>query len=184
MTAYLILYDYITSFMTRNLENVYALLGMKAQGVDYNAVLDDSAANRSVSGIFLRNVIYGHMHMLILGYGYKYLYLDVPLMEAFTNHGILGLVLFGGINALAFYHALRIMRTNPNDLSTFLAYFYLLIFVQLFTNGRPNEISFWFPLALMIRFMGVEHLFPAHLSAKPIANNHEQFVVVSTAQPA
>ncbi|AUD03951.1 O-antigen ligase family protein [Spirosoma pollinicola] len=179
-TAYLILYDYVTSFMTRNLENVYALLGMKAQGVDYNAVLDDSAANRSVSGIFLRNVLYGHLHMLILGYGYKYLYLDVPLMEAFTNHGILGLVLFGGINALAFYHAIRTMRTNPNDLSTFLAYFYLLIFVQLFTNGRPNEISFWFPLSLMIRFIGVDHLFPAYLSTASPSQNTGQLVVVPT----
>ncbi len=178
ITAYLILYDYVTSFMTRNLENVYALLGMKAQGVDYNAVLDDSAANRSVSGIFLRNVLYGHLHMLILGYGYKYLYLDVPLMEAFTNHGILGLVLFGGINVLAFYHAIRTMRTNPNDLSTFLAYFYLLIFVQLFTNGRPNEISFWFPLSLMIRFIGVDHLFPAYLSTKPSVQNNGSLVSV------
>ena len=120
--------------------------------------------------------------MLILGYGYKYTYLDVPIIEAFTNHGILGLVLFGSINGLIFYDAIRIMRTNPNDLSTFLAYFYLLVFVQLFTNGRPNEISFWFPLSLMIRFVGVEHLFPAYLSNKEPVNKHEEFVVVPTAQ--
>ncbi|MFD2936556.1 hypothetical protein [Spirosoma flavum] len=181
-TIYLVLYDYVSSFMERNLENVYALLGQKAQGTDYKATLDDSAANRSVSATFLQNVVIGHMHMLVFGYGYKYTYLDVPLMESFTNQGILGLLLFGGINGMASYYAVRIMRTNPNDLSVFLAYFYLLVFVQLFTNGRPNEISFWFPLALMIRFMGVEHLFPAYLSPKPIVANQDQFVVISTAE--
>lgn len=182
-TIYLVLYDYVSGFLAKNLDNVYALLGMKAQGADYQAVLDDSAANRSVSGIFLSNSLSGeHIHMLILGYGYKYTYLDVPIIEAFTNHGILGLVLFGSINGLIFYDAIRIMRTNPNDLSTFLAYFYLLVFVQLFTNGRPNEISFWFPLSLMIRFVGVEHLFPAYLSNKAPVSKHEEFVVVPTAQ--
>ena len=183
-TIYLVLYDYISSFTERNLENVYALLGLKAQGADYKAALDDSAANRSVSGSFLRNILVAHMHMLILGYGYKFTYLDVPILESFTNQGILGLAMFGGINGLAIYYGLRIMRTNPNDLSIFLAYFYLLILVQLFTNGRPNEISFWFPLALMTRFMGIEHLFPAYLSNKPATPNPNQFVVVPSAQPA
>ena len=183
-TIYLVLYDYVSSFMERNLENVYALLGLKVQGADYKAVLDDSAANRSTSATFLTSALSGHLHMLILGYGYKYTYLDVPIIEALTNQGLLGLALFGGINALAMYHAVRIMRTNPNDLSTFLAYFYLLILVQVFTNGRPNEISFWFPLSIMIRFMGVEHLFPSYLSAQPRADTHEQFVVVPTVESA
>lgn len=183
-TVYLILYDYVSSFAERNLENVYALLGMKAKGADYKAVLDDSAANRSVSGTFFASVLSGHLHRLILGYGYKYSYLDVPIMEALANQGILGIVLFGGINALAFYYAVRVMRSNPNDLSVFLAYFYLLVLVQLFTNGRPYEISFWFPLAMMIRFMGIEHLFPAYLATPSPANKQEQFVVVPAANPA
>ncbi len=181
---YLVLYDYVSSFMERNLENVYALLGLKAQGTDYKAVLDDSAANRSTSGVFLAAVVSGHLHMLLLGYGYKFTYLDVPIMEALANHGILGLLLFGGINAMALYYTIRIMRSNPNDLSTFLAYFYLLILVQIFTNGRPNEISFWFPLCMMIRFMGVEHLFPAYLSNKQTVDNQEKFVVISPALTA
>ncbi|GAB2556861.1 hypothetical protein [Spirosoma areae] len=184
ITVYFILYDYVASFAERNLENVYALFGLKSQGVDYKATLDDSAANRSVSAAFLRNVLAGHMHVLILGYGYKFLYLDVPLMEALADYGILGITLFGGINAMTVYYGLRIMRHNPNQLSTFLAYFYLLILVQLFTNGRPNEISFWFPLGLMIRFMGVEHLFPAYLSEKQPVDKQDQFVVVSHAEPA
>ncbi|GAB3568185.1 hypothetical protein GCM10027578_20430 [Spirosoma luteolum] len=162
--VYGVLYGYVMGFAERNLENIYALLGLKVKGAGYQATLDDSAANRSVSALFFSNVLTGHIHMLILGFGYKYLYLDVPILESLTNMGILGFGLFGGLNALCFYHGLGIMRTNPNQLSVFLAYFYMLIFVAAFTGGRPNEISFLIPLAMMIRFMGVEHLFPDRVS--------------------
>jgi hypothetical protein len=157
---------------------VYAILGLKAEGATYSATLDASAANRSVSANFFSNVLVGHMHMLILGFGYKFLYLDVPVLEALTNQGLIGFFLFGGLNLLCFYHSVRVMSYNPNPLSVFLAYFYMLVLVQIFTNGRPYEISFWFPLALMTRFMGVEHLFPAHLSddAEPVVD--EEFTVV------
>ena len=178
-TVYIVLYDYVASFLTKNIETLYAILGLKSQGADYKAVLDDSTANRSVSATFFRNVLAGHLHMLILGYGYKFLYLDVPIMEALVDYGLLGFYLFGGVNAMALYYSWQTMRHNPNPLSTFLAYFYLLILVQLLTNGRPTEISFWFPLALMIRFMGVDHLFPAYLSDKTPVDNQDQFVVVS-----
>ncbi|QHV99823.1 hypothetical protein [Spirosoma endbachense] len=182
--TYGILYSYVLAFAERNLENIYALLGLKAKGVAYKATLDASAANRSVSANFLTNVLVGHIYMLILGFGYKYLYLDIPIVEALTNLGVLGFVLFAGVNGMTFYHVQKIMRTNPNPMSTFLAYFYMLIFVMLFTNGRPYEIAFWFPLALMIRFMGVEHLFPAYLSDHPPVKESEQFVVVPNAQSA
>lgn len=176
--AYGILYGYVIAFIERNLENVYAVLGLKAKGATYQAALDSSAANRSTSALFFSNVLVGHLHMLILGYGYKFLYLDVPILEALTNQGVLGFFLFGGLNAMAVYYSVRIMRNNPNPLSTFLAYFFLLILVQLFTNGRPYEISFWFPLAMMIRFMGIEHLFPAYLSERPAVVNEPQYAVV------
>ncbi|ADB38602.1 O-antigen ligase family protein [Spirosoma linguale] len=183
-TAYLILYDYVSSFLERNLENVYALFGQKSQGTDYKAVLDDSAANRTVGLTFLRNLMGPKIYMLILGYGYKFQYFDVPLLEALVNQGLLGLLTFGGINGMAFYYSVQNMRKNPNQLNTFLAYFYLLLIVQLFTNGRPTEISYWFPLSMMIRFMGVEHLFPAHLTNHAADNTQDQFIVVPSAEPA
>lgn len=180
--AYSILYGYFVNFAERNLENVYAILGLKAAGASYQATLDDSSANRSVSALFFNNVIEGHAHMLILGYGYKYLYLDVPILESLTNQGILGIALFGGLNAVIMYHVLSVMRRNPNPLSVFLAYFYMLVLVQLFTNGRPYDISFWFPLALMIRFMGIDHLFPAYLLDRPADASSD--LVVVTPNPA
>ena len=175
--TYGILYGYVMGFMDRNLETLYALLGVKT-GIGTRALLDDSTANRSVSALFFSNVFVGHMHKLILGFGYKYTYLDIPIFEAFVDQGIVGIALFGTLNVMILYYVFRVMSYNPNPLNVFLAYFYMLILVQLFTNGRPYDISFWFPLALMIRFMGVEHLFPAYLSDRPAVVDNEQFVVV------
>lgn len=161
--VFTVLNSYFSAFIERNLDNIYALFGLKAQGADYKAVLDDSSANRVISGTFVRNALLGHVHMLILGYGYKYSYLDVPMLEAFITEGLLGLVLFGGITLMSFYYSLRIMYYSTNPLSTFMAYFFVLIFVLVFTGGRPYEITYWFPFAMMIRFVGIEHLFPAYL---------------------
>ncbi|GAB3994827.1 hypothetical protein GCM10028807_33400 [Spirosoma daeguense] len=177
--TYAVLYGYVIGFMERNLDNIYALLGLKAQGADYKAVLDESAANRSTSAGFFYIVITGHLHMLILGYGYKYFYLDIPLVESLIDQGIFGLLLFGGINAMIMYYVINIMRINPNPLSVFLAYFYMLILVLLFTGGRPYEITFLFPLAIATRFMGLEHLFPAYLQEnQPVPIEESPYVVV------
>ena len=165
--VYGILYGYAVAFIERNLENVYAALGMRSAGVAYKATLDASAANRAVSTDFFSNVIIGHLEMLILGNGYKFLYLDIPLLEAFVNHGILGLLLFGSMNVVMLWQSFRAMQTNLNPLTTFLAYFYVLVFVQLLTNGRPYEIYHWLPLGLMIRFVGLESRFPVRLWNRP-----------------
>jgi hypothetical protein len=178
---YDILYGYAVAFIDRNMENVYAALGLKSSGAAYKAALDASAANRTVSAGFFSNVIVGHMEMLFLGNGYKFLYLDIPIMEAFVNHGLPGLILFGGLNALIFYYSLRAMQTNHNTLTTFLAYFYLFILVQMFTNGRPYEISHWHPLGLMIRFMGIDNLIPVRLWNHPPAVTYDGYAVPPTA---
>lgn len=173
-----ILSSYVENFMNRNIENIYAFLGLHSEGAAYKAVLDDSVGNRAGNFAFLTNTFIAKPYMLIPGYGYKYSYLDVPMMEILMDQGIVGLGLLGGLNVMILRHSLRIMKENPNPLNVFLAYVYILILVQLFTNGRPYDIFFWFPLVLMIRFMGVEHLFPAYLSDKPVLNK-DQFAVVS-----
>ncbi|MBD2755331.1 hypothetical protein IC230_20690 [Spirosoma sp. BT704] len=169
---YYILESYVYGFIERNLETVYGALGLTSKGADYKAVIDDSVANRTGNLNLLTNTLTSQAYMLIPGYGYKFSYIDIPMLEAFTNQGILGLILFGGVTAMSVRHSLRVMRTDPNDLNTFLAYFYVLIFVYTFTGGRPYDITFWFPLALMTRFMGVEHLFPSYLSKHPVETSY------------
>ena len=158
---YDLLYGYVYGFASKNLENIYALLGQKVN--NQTVVLDESAANRGVSTVFLMNVIVGHLHTLFLGSGYKFMYLDIPLVEALINHGFIGLFLFGGFNLIAAYYAFGAMRTNPHPFATFLGYFYLYTFVLMFTNGRPYDIYLWHPYALMIRFLGIEKFLPARL---------------------
>lgn len=159
--VYGILYGYVVAFADRNLENVYALLGMKVN--NQTVRLDDSAANRTTSARFLSNVLNGHLETLVVGAGYKATYLDVPVVEALINHGFLGLILFGGFNLLLLYHSFNAMRLNPHPFSIFLAYFYLYFLVAIFTGGRPYDTSIWHPFALMIRFLGVERYLPARL---------------------
>lgn len=163
---YALLYGYFYGFVERNAENVYAFLGLKTAS-GFKATYDASAVNRTVSTGFLGNVLEGHMEMLVFGKGFKSLYLDIPVLEAWIDFGLLGLLLFGGLYALFTYYSLRAMRNNPNPMTTFLAYTFILFLVQAFTNGRPNEPWHWYPLALMIRFMGNENLFPIRLWNNP-----------------
>lgn len=166
--AYSVLYGYVLGFAERNLENVYALLGYKAAGTNYTAVLDDSAANRTLSATFFLDSLAYESYRLIFGYGYKFTYLDIPVLEAATSLGVLGFALFNGVIGMSLYYSLRAMRRNPNPLNVFLGYFYIYIFVIACTGGRPYDITYWFPLSLMIRFMGVDHLFPAYLQDNPV----------------
>jgi hypothetical protein len=161
-----ILYGYAVAFIERNMENVYAVLGIKVQN-QFAATLDASAGNRATSFQYLANIIEGHLHVILVGQGYKSAYLDVPLLEALINHGIPGFVTFTAFCFSALFYSLKAIRDNPDSLSTFLAYFYIMLFVQLFTNGRPYEISFWHPFCLIIRFVGISHLYSPKLLNHP-----------------
>ncbi|MGA0558494.1 O-antigen ligase family protein [Larkinella sp. VNQ87] len=164
-----ILYGYAVAFIERNMENVYALLGIKVQN-QFTATFDASAGNRATSFQYLSNILEGHLHVVITGQGYKSTYLDVPLMEALINHGILGFVTFAAFCFSCLFYSLKTMRDNTDTLSIFLAYFFIMLFVQLFTNGRPYEISFWHPFCLMIRFIGISHLYAPDLRSQPMVS--------------
>ncbi len=173
---YNLLYGYVVGFIERNTENIYAMLGMKT-AAGYTASYDASSVTRTVSTGFLGNVLVGHMEMLVFGNGFKFLYLDIPVLEAWIDFGLLGLLTFGGLFVLFTYHSLRAMQTNLNPFTTFLAYSFIMLLVQSFTNGRPNEIWYWYPLALMIRFVGVEHLFPIRFWNNPPAVDYGGYAV-------
>jgi hypothetical protein len=189
---YSLVAGYAETFFAKNIDNVYALLGLKASGVGYTATLDDSAANRSVSITLLSNILLGHQERLLFGYGYKAFYLDVPIVEALVTLGLFGFLLYGSFVGLTAWYSLRAMRYNFNPMSTFLAYFFVYLFVTQLTNGRPNEISYWHPFCLMIRFLGVETRLPAWLWTAPadaptepeVPDDQPDYATVSTTEPA
>ncbi|MFD1143391.1 hypothetical protein ACFQ4C_19840 [Larkinella insperata] len=163
---YAVLYGYAVAFIERNMENVYAVFGLKASD-NFSASLDASASNRATSFLYLRILLEGHLNVILYGQGYKSVYLDVPLLEALVNHGFVGFVIFACLILSMLVYSLKAMRDNPDPLSTFLAYFYIYMFVQMFTVGRPYEMAHWQPLCMMIRFIGIDHLFPARLLNRP-----------------
>lgn len=163
---YAVLYGYAVAFIERNLENVYAVFGLK--GADnFTASLDASAGNRATSFLYLRIILEGHLNVVLYGQGYKSSYLDVPILEALVNHGFVGFFLFACFILLMLVYSLKAMRDNPDPLSTFLAYFYIYMFVQMFTVGRPYEMAHWQPFCMLIRFIGMDRVFPRHLLNHP-----------------
>lgn len=121
-------------------------------------MFDPSSQQRVFSFHLFKNYIEGQPEKMIFGLGYRYAYLDVPVLEAFLDCGILGGVSFLGFILLLTWHSYKAMRTQPNDFVVFLAYFYITYFVGVFSAGRPFDTSFWFIFALMIRFMGIKYL--------------------------
>jgi len=119
--AWEILYGYIVAFIERNLENVYALVGLKVN--NQTVSLDASAANRANNFGYFQALYLGHFHKLFLGQGYKFMYVDIPILEAIINHGIIGFIPYALFNGFMLYHSFKAMRNAPNNMSLFCAYF-------------------------------------------------------------
>jgi hypothetical protein len=166
-SLYSLIAGYTEGFINKNLDNIYALLGQKASGAAYAATLDESAANRGTNAFFLSVILADHLEMLIFGLGYKSYYLDIPIAESLVTLGIFGFMLYSSFVAICGWLSLRAMRFNFNPMSTFLAYFFVYLFVLEFTGGRPGDMTFWHPFCLLIRFMGIETLLPARLWSSP-----------------
>lgn len=114
---------------------------------------DASASYRVTTIGFFREVLVGRPATLIFGAGYKPLYMDVPLLQAFHDCGIAGLVTFGGFLYVASKHCLRIFRNPPNELTLFMAYFFVPTLVGTFIGGLPYDTSYLFIFALVARFI-------------------------------
>ncbi len=128
---------------------------------------DASASYRVTTIGFFREVLVGRPLTLVFGAGYKLLYMDVPLLQAFHDCGIAGLVTFGGFLYVASKHCLRIFKNPPNELSLFMAYFFVPTLVGTFVGGLPYDTSFLFIFALIARF--IRPTAPAVRAPVPIA---------------
>jgi len=158
-----LLLGYWDVFENRIMDVIFTSTGLK---LSETADVDYSAMGRvSGFGEFLETLF---SWQVFLGRGYKSDYLDVPLLESWVNHGVFGFVFFAGFNFFLLIFAIREVRRNTNQLTTFLAYFFLSMMVLLITGGRPYDIAFWFPYTVMIRFLGIRYL--DNISKQPTAN--------------
>ncbi len=114
---------------------------------------DASASYRVTSFGYFREMLVGRPQVLIFGDGYKRMYMDVPFLEAINDCGILGLVTFGGFLFVGLRESLKVMRRPTDEMSTFLAYFFIPTLVAAFSGGRPFDTSFLFAFAPLARFL-------------------------------
>jgi hypothetical protein len=126
---------------------------------------DASASYRVTSFGYFREMVVGRPHLLIFGDGYKRIHLDVPFLEAINDCGIPGLVTFGGFLFIGLRESLKVMRRPTDEMSTFLAYFFIPTFVAAFSGGRPFDTSFLFAFAPLARFLN-----PSRSATPAVAN--------------
>lgn len=147
-----LLLGYWDVFESRIMDVIFTSTGVKLSDtadVDYSAMGRVSGFGEFMETLFSWDIF--------LGRGYKSDYLDVPILESWVNHGFFGFVFFAGFNFFLLIYAIREVKRNTNQLTTFLAYFFLSLMVLLITGGRPYDIAFWFPYAVMIRFLGIKY---------------------------
>ena len=150
--VYYSLVNYWSVFEDRIMDVIFTSFGVK---LTETADIDASAMGR-VSGFsdFLDTF---YSWDVFLGRGYKSGFLDIPVLEAWVNHGVIGFLFFNGFNFFLFIYAVQEIKRNTSPLSTFLAYFFISLIVLLISGGRPYDIAYWFPYAVMIRFLGIKY---------------------------
>jgi hypothetical protein len=92
----------------------------------------------------------------IFGHGYRFKYMDIPVLESFLNFGIIGLLLFLGLQGALIYYAIKSLRSGLL-FQTFLGLIYFHTFISIFTSGRPTDLPYWVTYFVFIRFLGVFH---------------------------
>jgi len=152
--VYNLLNGYWFGFQTKLVDVIFTAFGFK---ISDTASIDASAMGRVSSFDYFKNSFLAP-EILLIGNGYKSFFMDVPLVEAWINHGIFGFIFFGGFNLYLFIYTVKELRNPTNPLTLFLAYFFVYFIVLLISNGRPYDVSFWFPYAVMIRFLGIKYL--------------------------
>lgn len=131
---------------------------LTATGMASEKEVDYSAMGRVGNFAYFSELVDKEPWLVFLGKGYRYYYLDIPLLEALLDYGILGFFSFGMMNWIFFKDSLRTIKDNQNPMTIFFCYLFFTYFVGIFTGGRPNDTPYWFIYGFMIRFVGLEYL--------------------------
>lgn len=137
-------------------ENIFALLGLESSSGDAVAELDVSSANRALSLEYTINVINNVPYKLLLGFGYKSFYMDVPILEALINQGIVPFLIYVFMFYRLWKDCLTVAyRGGQNDMESLWTYCFFLFFASYLFAGRPYEMAVFHPLCLFARYVNV-----------------------------
>ncbi len=132
----------------------YTITGVQ---IDETATIDASSMGRVTSfELFFTSL--SDIQVMLFGMGYKTKFMDVPILEALINHGIVGFILFDGFLLFLLLYTYREVLNKTNGISLFVAYLYVYTIPQMVTGGRPYDITYWFSFILMIRYLGIRYL--------------------------
>jgi hypothetical protein len=122
-------------------------------------VEEASSQGRIDSFNLILSEINNHPEDYIIGKGYKEQWLDIPILQAFRDLGIIG-----GMSLLLFhvtmiYLLLKYFKTkNKKPYYDLFVGYYILLFINSFFHGQPYDYSFWLPFLTIIRFFRPDKL--------------------------
>jgi len=145
----------------RIINTVYTTSNINIGGDDgaTTATIDYSSINRIISYQYFKENFLGSdsISIILFGEGYKSVFLDIPVIEAFINEGILGFLFFGGFSFMLLFFAVREIFQPSTLWNSFLAYLSFLFLIGLVTGGRPVDAGNWMIYMVYLRFLGVGH---------------------------
>ncbi len=155
-STYSLIISYLDSVGSRLNNVLFTAFGLQASSG--SEVMEDASAMGRIKSFSFFSEGLTDPAMIFVGMGYKMTFMDVPILEAWANHGILGFVTFAGFNFYLFIFSLREIYRQGESISLFCSYFFIYLIVLLVAAGRPYDIAYWFPYAFLIRFLGIRYL--------------------------
>ncbi|GAB3182080.1 hypothetical protein [Telluribacter humicola] len=151
---YAIILNYSDVLFARFYNVYYTITGVQ---IDAEATIDASSMGRVSSfELFFESI--DNPQIMLFGLGYKATFLDVPVLEALINHGLLGFLFFDGFLFFLLVYTHKEVLRKTNIIALFVAYLYIYTIPQMVTGGRPYDITYWFSFILMVRFLGIKYL--------------------------
>lgn len=167
--------DFVTLYFESFSDKFINVL-LTATGFNDDKTTDYSAAGRLFNLSYVINLLNGRPEAFIAGSGYRQMYIDIPIVEAFFDCGLLGGYFFGRTVWELLKSSLQAIRDHQNSLTTFLGYLFIPTFVAAFTGGQPFDTSFLFPFVLMARFLGNRYDSP-----EPVPESEEEATELESA---
>jgi hypothetical protein len=152
-----IIFSYAEALSMRLVNLVYTVSG---RSISKNQIveIDESSVNRIFSYRYVVKMFEdGKWTDILVGEGYKSQFLDIPILEALTNHGILGFLLFSLLFIFIIITSLLQIIRPANGFSLFLGYFSIVILLTAASGSRPVDLGMWLVYIVYIRFMGADY---------------------------
>jgi hypothetical protein len=147
---------YSDTIIRRFYNVIYSISGSKV-GSDTSAVgVDLSFMGRVYSYEYVAKKFSERKWLdLAFGEGYKSRFLDIPVLEALLNQGILGFLLFNTFLVFIYINSLLQILRPPNRFSLYLGYFSFMLMTTSISGGRPTDSAWWCVHIVYIRFIGI-----------------------------